>query len=36
MKSFSSLELDELDELDRITHAGIGYPYNLTQSQKTF
>ena len=30
------VQLDELDELDRITHAWIGFNYSLTQAQKTF
>ena len=30
------VQLDELDELDRITHAWIGFNYSLTQVQKTF
>ena len=29
------VQLDELDELDRITHAWIGFNYSLTQAQKT-
>ena len=29
------VELDELDELDRITHARIGLNYSHTQAQKT-
>ena len=28
--------LIQLDELDRITHAGIGFNYSPTQAQKTF
>ena len=28
------VQLDELDELDRITHACIGFSYSLTQAQK--
>ena len=35
MKRFF-FQLDEFDELDRITHAGKGFNYNLTQAQKTF
>ena len=30
------IQLDELDELDTITHAWIGFKYSLTQAQKTF
>ena len=30
------VQLDELSELDRITHAWIGLNYNLTQAQKPF
>ena len=30
------VQLDELDELDRITHVWIGLNYSLTQAQKTF
>ena len=30
------VQLDELDELDRITHTCIGFNYSLTQAQKTF
>ena len=30
------LEFHELDELDRITHAWIGFHYSLTEAQKTF
>ena len=29
------VKLDELDELDRITYARIGFKYSLTQAQKT-
>ena len=29
------VQLDELDELDKITHAWIGFNYSLTQAQKT-
>ena len=29
------VELDELDELDRITHAWIEFNYSLTQAQNT-
>ena len=30
------VQLDELDKLDRITQAWIGFNYSLTQTQKTF
>ena len=30
------IQLDELDELNTITHAWIGFKYSLTQAQKTF
>ena len=30
------VQLDELDELDRITHAWIGFNYSLIQAEKTF
>ena len=30
------VQLDELDELDRITHAWIGFNYSVTKVQKTF
>ena len=30
------VQLDELDKLDKITHARIGFNYSLTQAQKTF
>ena len=30
------VQLDELEELDRITHAWIGFNYSLKQGQKTF
>ena len=30
------VQLDELDELDKITHAWIGFNYSLTQAQKAF
>ena len=30
------VQLDKLDELDRITHARITFNYNLTQARKTF
>ena len=30
------VQLDELDELDRITHAWIGFHYSLIETQKTF
>ena len=30
------VQLDELDEFDRIIHAWIGFNYSLTQAQKTF
>ena len=30
------VQLDELDKLDRITHAWIGFNYSLTQAQKAF
>ena len=30
------VQLDEFDELDRITQASIGFNYSLTQAQKTF
>ena len=29
------VQLDELDELNRIAHAWIGFNYNPTQAQKT-
>ena len=29
------VQLDELDELDRITHAWIGFNYSFTEAQKT-
>ena len=29
------VQLDELNELDKITHALIGFNYSLTQAQKT-
>ena len=32
---FVQLDLDELDQLDRITHASIGFNYSLTQPPKT-
>ena len=30
------VQLDKLVELDKITHAWIGFNYSLTQAQKTF
>ena len=30
------VQLDELDESDRITHAWIGFNYGFRQAQKTF
>ena len=30
------VQLDELDELERFTHAWIIFNYNLTQAQKIF
>ena len=30
------VQLDELDDLDRITHEWIGFNYSLIQAQKTF
>ena len=30
------VQWDELDELDKITHAWIGFNYSLSQEQKTF
>ena len=30
------IQLDELDELDSVTHEWIGFSYSLTQAQKTF
>ena len=30
------VQLDDLDELDRIIHAWIGFDYHFTQAQKTF
>ena len=30
------VQVDELDKLDRITHAWKGFIYSLTQAQKTF
>ena len=30
------VQLDELDELDKITHAWMIFNYSLTQAQKTF
>ena len=30
------IQLDELDESDRISHAWIWFEYSLTQAQKTF
>ena len=35
-KEDNFVQLDELDELDRITHAWIGFNCSLTQAQKTF
>ena len=34
INTFSS-KLDELDKLDRVTHARIGFNYSLTQAHKT-
>ena len=36
MKRFSSRLINELQELDRITHAWIGFNYSLKKAQKTF
>ena len=30
------VQLDELDELDKVTHAWIGFNFSLTQAQKPF
>ena len=30
------VQLDELDKLDGITHARVGFNYSLPQAQKTF
>ena len=35
-KGSDLFQLDELDELDRITHACIGFNYSVTQTQETF